>query len=150
METKKIGRDWIVAPFAYDQKSMNVAGALIDLKKAVDSYPPGQSGIDAGGFKVISVRAPNTPDDVGYLYAQFESGSGYIDDLEFAALNGVVNVRTSSRLGYADFGVNAKRYNYFAKKMGSYKGWTTTPLRKKDHLEYFDLNDLSSDKDLGL
>ena len=36
---------------------------------------------------------------------------GYVDDVEFALADGVANMRTSSRLGYLDLGVNAKRFN---------------------------------------
>ena len=41
---------------------------------------------------------------------QFESGKrGYIDDFELALVQpGKVLVRSSSRIGYLDFGVNAK------------------------------------------
>ena len=44
-------------------------------------------------------------------------------------------------------GVNAKRYQWFAERLGSTSGWTTTPLRSKGHEEYFALNNIS-DKDL--
>eukprot|EP00965_Chrysotila_dentata_P051183 1696311-Pleurochrysis_carterae.AAC.5 len=44
------------------------------------------------------------------MYVQYESlRRGYIDDVEFALAKGIVNVRTSSRVGYLDLGVNAKR-----------------------------------------
>ena len=60
VDTSKIGRDWIVQPWTYS--GMSVLGALKDLEKAVDSYPPGQNGIDEGGFKVVKVRIPDEPD----------------------------------------------------------------------------------------
>ena len=149
VDTSKIGRDWIVAPWTYS--GMTALGALSDLQKAVDAYPPGQAGIDAGGFKTTKVRIPETLDQPAYLYVQFEAAQGYVDDMEFLARpDGRVQVRTSSRVGYLDYGVNAKRFNWFAKKVGSFKGWQTTPIRLKEHLEYADLNELSSDKDLGL
>ena len=145
--TNKIGRDWIVQPWSY--KGMTVAGATLDLKQAIQAYPPGQAGIDSGGWQIITERFPESPDDAGYIYAQFELTSGYIDDFEFAIMNGKVNVRSSSRLGFLDFGVNAKRYNYFAKKLASKKGWTTAPIRAKEHLEYFGQNDVT-DQEVGL
>ena len=44
---------------------------------AVEAYPPGQGGIDGGGFKIVEADAAK-----GYLYAQFESlKNGYVDDL---------------------------------------------------------------------
>lgn len=36
------------------------------VRAAISAYPPGQQGIDGGGFQVVT-------DDGGYLYAQFES-----------------------------------------------------------------------------
>ena len=55
-----------------------------------------------------------------YIYVQFESRrKGYIDDMEFNLAKGVCHVRTSSRLGYTDSGVNAKRFNWFALRLGS-------------------------------
>jgi hypothetical protein len=137
-----------VKPWTY--QGMSVAGALTDLKRAVDEYQPGQNGIDGGGFKIVSVRLPQDADDVGYLYVQFESAEkGYVDDMEFSACNGKVNVRTSSRLGFLDFGVNAIRFNWFAKKLASYNGWKTGTIVSKDHLTYFAQNDLT-DADVGL
>ena len=98
VNTKQIGIDWVVKPWSYIGKT--VAGAFTDIRQAVDSYPPGQNGIDAGGAKVVASKSPESADDAAYLYVQFESERGYVDDLEFAVLNGVVNVRTSSRLGF--------------------------------------------------
>jgi len=130
--------DWLVKPFKYDKP---LADAVADLKSAIAAYPPGQRGIDGGGFQLIT---DSINDDVGYLYVQFESQrKGYIDDMEFALRQGVVNVRTSSRLGYLDLGVNAKRFNWFAEKMGKTPGWTTFPLLAKDHPQYFELNSLT-------
>ncbi len=47
-----------------------------------------------------------------YLYAEFKTpGLGFIDDVEFAwdKSANVIHVRSSSRLGVRDFGVNRKR-----------------------------------------
>ena len=82
--------EWLVRPFKYDKP---MAAALLDLKTAIASYPPGQNGIDGGGFKLIT---ENTKADRAYLYVQFESlRRGYIDDMEFSLKDGVVQVRTS-------------------------------------------------------
>ena len=57
--------------------------------------------------RVTVVReAPN------YLYAEFKSRlMGYVDDVEFLyePAAGVIQVRSASRLGRRDFGVNRKR-----------------------------------------
>jgi uncharacterized protein (DUF1499 family) len=47
-----------------------------------------------------------------YLYAEFKSRlMGYVDDVEFhaSAVDGVIHVRSASRLGRRDFGVNRQR-----------------------------------------
>ena len=47
-----------------------------------------------------------------YLYAEYKSQlMGYVDDVEFFASEqeGVIHVRSASRLGRRDFGVNRKR-----------------------------------------
>ena len=135
-------------PWTFKDKS--VLAALDDVKQAVDAYPPGQGGIDGGGFKIVTLRLPESANDVGYIYVQFESlVQGYIDDVEFVVSQGLVNVRTSSRSGYADFGVNAKRYNYFAKKLAAVKGWKTSTAREREHPDYFAQNGIT-DTDVGL
>ncbi len=55
--------------------------------------------------KVIS----STPN---YLHAEFRSAVfGFIDDVEFAYgdASGIIHVRSASRVGYWDFGVNRRR-----------------------------------------
>ena len=47
-----------------------------------------------------------------YLYAEFKSARmGFVDDVEFYidAENKVIHVRSASRIGYSDLGVNRKR-----------------------------------------
>ena len=78
--------------------------------------------------------------------AHFRGASVGIDADELAQ---AIEVRTSSRVGYLDYGVNARRYNWFAKKLGGVKGWQTSSIKPKEHLEYFDLNELS-EADVGL
>lgn len=50
--------------------------------------------------------------DANYLYAEFSSSlMGYVDDTEFYLDEkaGVIHVRSASRLGRSDFGVNRER-----------------------------------------
>lgn len=59
----------------------------------------------AAGATVVSAR-----DD--YLYVEYKSaGLGFVDDVEFALDEkaGVIQVRSASRLGIRDFGVNRAR-----------------------------------------
>ena len=53
--------------------------------------------------KVIESRAD-------YLYAEFATPlMGYVDDVEFYCDGRAIHVRSASRLGYSDLGVNRKR-----------------------------------------
>jgi len=116
-------------PFEYT--GLSKKEAMATLLEVVNAYKPGQGGIDEGGFKVIK-----TTDD--YIYAQFESGKrGYVDDFELAMVDdGKVLVRSSSRLGYLDFGVNAKRINYIAAQLNEYEGWSCSKISKSSHPDY--------------
>ena len=46
----------------------------------------------------------------GYLYAEFSTAlMGFVDDVEFYCDGKAIQVRSASRLGYSDLGVNRKR-----------------------------------------
>ena len=62
---------------------------------------------------------------------------GYIDDVEFAVRDGLVEVRSGSRVGQTDLGVNARRLNYIAEELRS-KGWTIAEITPKTHRDYFE------------
>ena len=97
------------------------------------------------GFKVMK-------ETDSYLYIEFEAlKKGYIDDVEFAiAEDRTVQVRSSSRVGSSDFGVNAKRLNYIAAGLRK-NGWSIDEITPKTHAEYFytaaDAADQTFDKD---
>jgi uncharacterized protein (DUF1499 family) len=115
--------------------------ALTQLAEVINAYEPGQGGVDGGGFKVI-VNDPKN----GYVYIQFESlKNGYIDDVELAFIDGMgdraIQVRSSSRLGYLDFGVNAKRLNYIAAKLRA-RGWDAKGVDLNTHANYAIQNEL--------
>ena len=108
------------------------------------AYQPGQSNIDGGGFDIVTFDPK-----AGYIYVQFESlKNGYVDDFELAAVgdekdSNAVQVRSSSRLGYLDFGVNAKRINYIAKALRE-KGWEAEGVVLKTHRGYAEENGVTS------
>ena len=80
-----------IAPIALKGKN-----AIAAVRKAVESMP-----------RTTVVRVE--PD---YLYAEFRSKlMGFVDDVEFLVdpASGVVHVRSASRLGRRDFGVNRER-----------------------------------------
>ncbi len=58
-----------------------------------------------------------TPD---YLAAEFTSETfGFVDDVEFRLADGTVHIRSGSRVGYSDRGVNAARVADIRAKLGS-------------------------------
>jgi uncharacterized protein (DUF1499 family) len=65
--------------------------------------------------------------DTGYLYAEFRSRLlGYVDDVEFVhdAAAGVIHVRSASRLGRRDFGVNRDRVEAIRARMAPTRAGT--------------------------
>jgi uncharacterized protein (DUF1499 family) len=85
--------DQRIAPFAY---SGDPRAALDRLAGVVAAAP---------GATVVTRK-----DD--YLYATFTTPlMGFVDDVEFvvAPAHAVIEVRSASRLGYSDLGVNRKR-----------------------------------------
>lgn len=68
--------------------------------------------------KIISARED-------YLYAEFTSAlMGFVDDVEFYrdATSGTIQVRSASRLGQSDLGVNRKRVEEIRAKLAEVKG----------------------------
>lgn len=92
-------REHYIAPIAF-------SGAMDALRRAVESM----------------TRATVIREEGNYLYAEFKSAfMGYVDDVELlldekAAL---VHVRSASRLGRSDFGVNRKRIEQLRALIGS-------------------------------
>ena len=82
-----------IAPIAFQGSA---ADAMAALRKAL------------GGM----ARASVVRSEAGYLYAEFRSRlMGFVDDVEFLIDEraGVIHVRSASRLGRRDFGVNRER-----------------------------------------
>lgn len=72
------------------------AAAMAAAKRAIESMP----------------RSSIVREERGYIYAEFRSKLlGFVDDVEllFDEKAGVFHVRSASRLGRRDFGVNRKR-----------------------------------------
>jgi len=64
-------------------------------------------------------------EDAGYLYAEFRSKLiGFVDDVEFAfdGKAGVLHVRSSSRVGRRDFGVNRARIESLRRRIAGATG----------------------------
>lgn len=74
------------------------------------------------GIVKSSPRATVVSENANYLYAEFKSaGMGYVDDVEFALDDkaGVIHVRSGSRLGIRDLGVNRKRVEAIRAQLGT-------------------------------
>ena len=98
------------------------SGSIKDVKKVVDTYLVGQNDIDGGGYKVIEYDEKEK-----YLYVQFQSyKAGYIDDFEcwYNPKSDKFDVRSSSRVGYSDLGVNNLRLEYIAGRLEKEFKWT--------------------------
>jgi len=111
-------------------KPKKAGSGMAELLETVRAYPPGQARIDRGGFSIVTARAD-------YLYVQFESlKKGFVDDVEFAVTDGAVQVRSSSRLGFLDLGVNAKRLNWISAELRA-RGWTAPAITEEEYPDYF-------------
>lgn len=96
----------------------DVAAALRD---AINAYPQeGQSDVDKGGWTIASddLSGAGTArieykSGIGKFAKFFNGGKPFVDDLKFE-IDGsnVVQVRSQSRVGDSDFGVNQKRVDY--------------------------------------
>jgi uncharacterized protein (DUF1499 family) len=96
------------------------AAAVLDL---FQSYPQeGQADVDKGGWTVVE----NTGDSfhvefqsgVGNFAKFFNGGKPFVDDVWVQVLNdgATVEIKSSSRVGESDLGVNQKRLQYLAAK----------------------------------
>jgi len=80
-----------------------IKGEFSKVRRAVESMP---------GVTVIEEK----PD---YLYAEYRTRLlGFVDDVEFLQADGVIHVRSASRLGRRDFGVNRRRIESLRSLLG--------------------------------
>ncbi|VEU41281.1 unnamed protein product [Pseudo-nitzschia multistriata] len=129
-DRQQYGVDFLVAPWVPPAGETDPIGGIAAV---VASYEPGQGGIDGGGFALVK-QTDN------YLYYQFEAlKKGFIDDVEFAVVGNdttAVQVRSASRVGVTDFGVNAVRLNYISRKLRA-GGWTIAEITPETHRDYW-------------
>ena len=80
-------REHYIAPLAF-------AGTIAELRRAIERLP----------------RVTVIGETGEYLYAEFRTPLlRYVDDVEFVKAGSVLHVRSASRLGRRDFGVNRRR-----------------------------------------
>ena len=109
----------------------NASAAASTLKKVIESYPQeGQNKVDLGGWSVVEDSfAPGKVASIEYTsgignFAKFlNGGKAFVDDLKLEiSQDGVVDVRSSSRIGESDLGVNQKRLLYIVGMLRK-EGW---------------------------
>jgi hypothetical protein len=104
-----------------------------DMAKTVSAvlteYPSeGQADADKGGWTIVqddlagAGTAVEFKSGIGNFAKYFNGGKPFVDDLKLEIANGVVEVRSSSRVGESDFKVNQKRLLYLGKSLQA-KGW---------------------------
>eukprot|EP00980_Cylindrotheca_fusiformis_P000705 scaffold168_cov124-Cylindrotheca_fusiformis.AAC.5 len=107
------------------------ASSTASLRKVLEAYPQeGQDKIDLGGWSLVEDNFDNGSarfefkSGTGFFAILFNFGQPFIDDLKLVILDsGVVEVRSSSRKGKSDLGVNQKRLAYIGKGLAA-EGWT--------------------------
>ena len=91
----------------------------------------GKDRIDGGGWSVASddldgngtARVEYRSAGTGFFAKAFNGGKPFVDDLKLEiGGNGVVQLKSQSRVGDSDFGVNKKRVDYFETALRA-KGW---------------------------
>jgi uncharacterized protein (DUF1499 family) len=113
--------------FAPPKRTPNCVSSQADRGDAVHYVEPLRfSGPPARAWAVLKVavlgmeRVRVVHDEPRYLYAEFTSRlMRYVDDVEFALDEkaGVIHVRSASRLGRRDFGVNRERVEALRARM---------------------------------
>ncbi len=112
-------------------KSMTRADAIASLESVLKAYPQtGVDGVDGGGWSLADDQMETSgfqryefkSAGTGNLARFFNGGKPFVDDFEVAVEPSSVCIRSSSRLGDSDFGVNAKRVNYIARTLRD-AGW---------------------------
>lgn len=107
--------------------------AVATLRDAIKAYPQeGQSDVDGGGWSVAEddflgsggARVEYKSSGKGNFAKFFNGGKPFVDDLNLEVDgSGTVQVKSQSRVGDSDFGVNQKRVDYLAATLKG-KGWS--------------------------
>jgi hypothetical protein len=101
-----------------------------DMLKIINSYPQeGQAGVDKGGWKIVEGSLKLTgktrieyTSGLGMFAKLFNKGNPFIDDLEIEVSGNEIEMRSSSRIGQSDLGVNQKRLKFLVSKAQAL-GW---------------------------
>lgn len=107
------------------------ADSIASLKKVLEAYPQeGQEKVDLGGWTLVEDNFSSGSarleykSGIGNFAKFFNGGKPFVDDLTLEiADSGVVEVKSASRVGDSDLGVNQKRLAYLGSGLKS-AGWT--------------------------
>ena len=116
--------------------STSAADATNQLRDAFNAYPQdGQEGgkVDGGGYTIVSDTL-GKDSSTGALTLEYQSGIGtfakmfngkkpFTDDLVVEPNGNAFEIRSASRIGDSDFGVNSKRCAYIGGLLKE-KGWS--------------------------
>lgn len=117
-------------------EKLSKAEMVDTIMGVINSYPQeGQAGVDNNGYTV----AENTLADKGYARVEYRNfgnfakflngGRPFVDDLEVELTDSnTVQVKSSSRIGESDLGVNQKRLLYIGKALKA-QGWAVSEPR---------------------
>lgn len=108
--------------------------AVSTLLTVLKEYPQeGQNKVDGGGWSIAEEDLTATPGTArieyksagtGFFAKAFNGGKPFVDDLKLEVDSaGVVQVKSQSRIGESDLGVNQKRVDYLAAALKG-KGWS--------------------------
>eukprot|EP00567_Pseudictyota_dubia_P005464 CAMPEP_0197438760 /NCGR_PEP_ID=MMETSP1175-20131217/5668_1 /TAXON_ID=1003142 /ORGANISM="Triceratium dubium, Strain CCMP147" /LENGTH=185 /DNA_ID=CAMNT_0042968555 /DNA_START=53 /DNA_END=610 /DNA_ORIENTATION=+ len=108
--------------------------AISGLRDVLNAYPQeGQNKVDEGGWKIASDNLDSSgtasveysSSGKGFFAKAFNGGKPFVDDLKVEVEeSGTVQIKSQSRIGESDLGVNQKRIDYLAAALKS-KGWST-------------------------
>lgn len=107
------------------------AASIASLKKVLEAYPQeGQGKVDLGGWELVEDNFSSGSarleykSGIGNFAKMFNGAKPFVDDLKLEIDDsGVVEVRSSSRVGDSDLGVNQKRLAYLGNALKE-AGWT--------------------------
>jgi uncharacterized protein (DUF1499 family) len=95
--------------------------------KILNAYPQaGQANVDKGGYKIVSSNSPikvEYKSGIGNFAKLFNGGQPFVDDLIAVVTNDGVTIKSSSRIGQSDLGVNQKRLKFLGAQAKA-MGWT--------------------------
>jgi hypothetical protein len=107
--------------------SKDVAGSMLEI---LNSYPQeGQADVDKGGWTIAEGDLKSSgktrveyKSGIGNFARFFNGGKPFVDDLEVEVAGDAIEIRSASRIGESDLGVNQKRLQFLASKARAL-GW---------------------------